>query len=335
MTDSIAEADGQSPDFNVDTLTIARRNFLSAAMLGGALLTTGCGSGTLPARRKTAVSGSVEGTTLAATKSGYAPVNGLRMYYEVYGAGRPVVLLHGAFTGIEGSFAQLIPVLARSHQVVALESQGHGRTADIPDRPLTYEQMSDDVAAAIAHLGLQTPDIYGYSMGALTGLQLAIRHPASIRKMTLAAATFRTSGWHPELMTAERTMTGKAMRETPYYKDYARLAPDASRWDALTDKIRVLDTQTPQDWPEASIRAIRAPTLLIYGDSDAVRLEHAVELFRLLGGGVAGDLVPMPASRLAVLAGCNHEGLIGRGPEIGAMVNAFLDAVPPAAKGSA
>jgi pimeloyl-ACP methyl ester carboxylesterase len=255
------------------------------------------------------------------------------MYYEVYGTGRPIVLLHGAFTGIQGSFAQLIPVLARSHQVVALESQGHGRTADIADRPLTYEQMADDAAAAIAHLGLRAPDIYGYSMGALTGLQLAIRHPDTVRKIALAAATFRNSGWHPELMAAERTMTGTALRETPYYKDYARLAPDASRWDALTDKIRVLDTRTPQDWPEASVRAIRAPTLLIYGDSDAVRLEHAVELFRLLGGGVAGDLVPMPASRLAVLPGCNHEGLIGRGAEIGAMVNAFLDADPPAARG--
>jgi pimeloyl-ACP methyl ester carboxylesterase len=330
MTDAIAGPDTALLQFDPGRSSVGRRQFLSAAVLGGVLLTTGCGSAAQGSSDKTAVPAPADARPLAATRTGYAPVNGLRMYYEVYGTGRPVVLLHGAFTGIQGSFASMIPVLARTHQVVAIESQGHGRTADIPDRPLTYEQMADDTAAAIAHLGLRTPDIYGYSMGAGTGLQLAIRHPGSIRKMVLATAAFRNSGWHPELMAAERGMTGAALRETPFYKEYVSLAPDPSRWDSLTNKIKVLDTQRPQDWPEASIRGIRAPTLLICGDADAVRLEHTVELFRLFGGGVPGDLQPMPASQLAVLPGCNHLGIIERGAEIGRMASAFFDAAPPA-----
>jgi pimeloyl-ACP methyl ester carboxylesterase len=264
-------------------------------------------------------------------RSGYAPVNGLQMYYEVHGEGGvPLVLLHGAFSNIETDFAQLLPLLARSRQVIAVEQQGHGRTADI-DRALSYEQMADDTAALLRSLGVEQADVFGYSFGGAVGLQLAVRRPELVRKLIAAGGTsYSPEGLHPEMTFGSESMTAEtlaqAMAETPWRQTYDRIAPNPDGWLALTEKKLAMDRDW-QGWDPAMIQAIQVPVMIVIGDSDIVRPEHAVEFFRLLGGGVPGDLTGLPRARLAVLPGTTHVTLVWEHPEwLATMVDAFLAA---------
>jgi pimeloyl-ACP methyl ester carboxylesterase len=262
---------------------------------------------------------------------GYAPVNGLEMYYEIHGQGAPLVLLPGAYMTID-AMGPLLPGLAETRQVIAVEQQGHGRTADV-DRPLTYEQMADDTAALVRHLELESVDLFGYSMGGGIALQLALRHPELVRKLVLASVSFRHDGMHAEALEMFPTITPELFAGSPIEAEYLRLAPNPDDFPKLVEKLTKLDS-TPYAWPEEDIRAIAAPTLIVLGDSDGIRLEHAVELFRLRGGGVMGDLAGMPASQLAVLPGTSHFvppgfGLIDRADWLLAMVPPFLDAPMP------
>jgi pimeloyl-ACP methyl ester carboxylesterase len=263
-------------------------------------------------------------------RSGYAPVNGLAMYYEIHGAGQPLVLLHGAFSAIGTSFGALLPGLARTRQVIAFDLQAHGRTADI-DRPLSLEQMADDVAAALHHLGIAQADIFGYSMGAGVALQVTLRHPEVVRKLVFASATFNMSGVHPGLMEGMADMTPDMMVGSPWHDEYLRVAPHPDGFGRLFAKKTEMDRGI-QDVPAEAIAAIRAPALLIIGDSDLVRPEHAVEMFRLLGGGVFGDMAGLPHSQLAVLPGTTHVTVVSRVDLLLAIIPAFLDAPMPAAK---
>ena len=262
-------------------------------------------------------------------ETGYAPVNGLNMYYEVHGQGRPLVLLHGAYMTID-LMGPLLAGLAEMRQVIAFEAQGHGRTADI-DRPITYEQMADDAGALIRHLGLDSADVFGYSMGGGTALQLAIRHPALVRRLVLASTTFSSDGMPAVALEMFPTITPEMFAGSPIEEAYLRLAPNPGDFPKLVEKLTKLDT-TDFAIPEEDIRAITAPTLMVLGDSDGVRLEHAVEFFRLRGGGVMGDLQGMPESQLAVLPATSHfvppgSGLLDRADWLLAMVRPFLD--PP------
>lgn len=261
--------------------------------------------------------------------SGYAPVNGLEMYYEIHGAGQPLVLLHGAFSAIGTSFGALLPGLAQSRQVIGLELQAHGRTADI-DRPLSLEQMADDTAAAIQHLGLAPADLFGYSMGAAVALQVVLRHPEVVRKLVFASASFSLSGVHPGLMEGMGNMTPEMMFGSPWHDEYMRIAPDPDHFATFFAKKTEMDRNT-RDVPAEAVAAIKAPTLIIIGDSDLVRPEHAVEMFRLLGGGVFGDLAGLPASQLAVLPGTTHVGVASRADVLLAIIPPFLDAPLPEA----
>jgi pimeloyl-ACP methyl ester carboxylesterase len=263
-------------------------------------------------------------------KSGYAPVNGLQMYYEIHGTGQPLVLLHGAFSGIGTSFGALLPELARSRQVIGLELQAHGRTADI-DRPLSLEQMADDTAAAIRHLGIDRADIFGYSMGAAVALRVVLRHPELVRKLVFASATFNLSGVHPGLMEGLGEMTPDMMFGSPWHDEYMRIAPDPDHFATFFAKKTQMDRNT-RDVPAEAVAAIKAPTLVIIGDSDLVRPEHAVEMFRLLGGGVFGDLAGLPSSQLAVLPGTMHSNLTQRADLLLAIIPPFLDAPMPKAQ---
>jgi pimeloyl-ACP methyl ester carboxylesterase len=227
-------------------------------------------------------------------QTGYAPVNGLRMYYEVFGTGRPLVLLHGAYMTIE-TMGQIVPSLAESRQVITVELQAHGHTADI-DRPLTYEHMADDVAALLRHLGIEQADVFGFSTGGGVALQLAIRHPEVVRKLVVASASYSSDGMHPELLEMTPTITPQAFAGSPIEEAYLRSAPHPEDFPTLVAKMKQMDLK-PFAWPEEDIRGIEAPTLLIIGDSDAIRLEHAVDMFRLLGGGVMGDLTGLPKSQ--------------------------------------
>ncbi len=264
-------------------------------------------------------------------ETGYAPIGDLRMYYEIHGQGAPLVLLHGAYMTID-LMGPLLSGLAQTRQVIAVEQQGHGRTADV-DRPLSYEQMADDTAALIGHLEVGPADVVGYSMGGGVALQLAIRHPDVVRRLVLASATFRSDGFHAVALEMFPSITPAMFAGSPIEEAYLRLAPDPGDFPKLVEKLTRLDT-TDYAWPEEDIRAIAAPTLIIVGDSDGVRLEHAVKLFELLGGGVMGDLAGMPASQLAVLPGTSHfvppgNGLLDRADWLLSMIAPFLDARSP------
>ena len=259
-------------------------------------------------------------------ETGYARFGDLEMYYEVHGSGPPLLLAHGAHMTVD-AMAPLTTRLAEHRRVVAVELEGHGRTADA-DRPLTYEQMADDTAALARHLELGEADFVGFSMGAAVGLQLAIRHPDLVRRLVAASASFASDGMHAAALELFASITPEMLAGTPMETEYLRLAPNPGDFPVLVKKLETL-LSTPFAWPE--VREITAPTMIIVGDSDVVRLEHAVELFGLLGGGVPGDLSGLPRSQLAVLPGTAHytpgAGVMDRVDWMMAMMLPFLD--PP------
>jgi pimeloyl-ACP methyl ester carboxylesterase len=269
----------------------------------------------------------------APAKGDYAEVNGLEMYYEVHGTGRPLVVLHGAYMTI-GAMGAIVPGLAETRQVIAVELQGHGHTADA-DRPITYEQMADDTAALLGHLGIGQADVFGYSMGGGVALQLAIRDPGLVRKLVAASASYTSDGMQPELHGMVPSITPEMFAGSPIEAAYLEVAPNLEDFPRLVEKLKRLD-MTPFGWPAEDIRGIKAPTLIVIGDSDAIRLEHAVEMFRLLGSGAMGDLAGLPNSRLAVLPGTAHfvppgNGVLNRAEWLLAMTVEFLDAPLPEA----
>jgi pimeloyl-ACP methyl ester carboxylesterase len=257
----------------------------------------------------------------------HAPVNDLRMYYEVHGEGPPLILLHGAYMTAE-MMGPLASGLAGLRQVIVPEMQAHGRTGDVAERPLSYEQMGDDTAALIRHLDLGQADVVGYSMGGGAALQLAIRHPELVRRLVVASAGFRYDAMPAEAIAMFPSITPEMFAGSPMETEYLRLAPNPDDFPKLVEKLKTLDT-TDFAWPEEDIRGIAAPTLIVLGDSDGVRLEHAVEMFKLRGGGVMGDLSGMPESQLAVLPGTSHfvppgSGLLDRAEWLLAMIPPFL-----------
>jgi pimeloyl-ACP methyl ester carboxylesterase len=301
-----------------------RRAFVAMAAAAGTALVAPVQS-FAQARANAATPMTGTGTT---PQSGYAPVNGLRMYYEIHGSGEPLVLLHGSFGAID-LWRPILTTLAETHQVIAVELQGHGHTADILDRPLSYEQMADDVAALMEHLGIVHADGVGYSMGGTTGLQLAIRHPDRVRKLVAVSPNYRSDGYYPELLAGLQQMTLEIFAGTPEEAAYLRHAPHPEDFPVLVEKLKVL----PQAFafPDEDVAAITAPTLVVLGDSDIVRPEHAVALFRLLGGGVPSDLTgSLPSSQLAILPGTTHRSIVGeRADQLLAVVAPFLAAPMP------
>jgi pimeloyl-ACP methyl ester carboxylesterase len=255
--------------------------------------------------------------------NGYAPVNGLEMYYEIHGTGRPLVLLHGGISGIGSSFGDILPLLAKSRQVIALELQGHARTADI-DRPLRYQTLADDVIALLRHLSVESADFFGYSVGSGVAIELALRAPERVRKIVLASVSYSTAGLHPGVLDGIDLLTEENLVGTPWEDEYLRVAPDPQHWPSLLEKVQDLD-RTWQGWPARVIGSITAPVLVVIGDSDIVTPEHAVQMFRLFGGGVIGDRPEgLPASQLAVLPGTAHTGMPGRAEWLAPMIDAFL-----------
>ncbi len=255
----------------------------------------------------------------------YVSVNGLSMYYEIHGEGQPLVLLHGAFSAIGTSFGKILPGLAKTRQVVAFELQGHGRTADI-DRPLSIEGMMEDVAAALPQLGIKQADVLGYSSGGSVALHFTLRHPEMLRKLILMSVSYTLGGLHPGLMEGMGEMKPEMMYGSPWHDEYMRLAPRPEDFNRLFEKKTQMDKQI-KDFPEEAIRGIKAPALLVIGDSDLIRPEHAVEFFRLLGGGVFGDTpAGLPNSQLAILPGTSHVSIVDRAELLVPIINSFLDA---------
>jgi pimeloyl-ACP methyl ester carboxylesterase len=258
------------------------------------------------------------------TKTGYAPVNGLKMYYEIHGSGKPLVLLHGAFNTINMAFGMLIPELSKSRQVIAVEMQGHGRTADI-DRPFSFESMADDVAALLKYLKKDSADIFGYSMGGGVAWQLAIRHPGLVRKLVIASAVYKYEGWTPETRSILPILTPEMFEGTPIKTEYDNLAPDKKHWTQFINKMKQFVT-TPYDFNAEKIRAIKSPTLIISGDGDGVLPEHAVEMFRLRNGKYMVDFGPAPVTQLAIFPGTSHIFVMMHPEWLLSMIQPFLDA---------
>jgi pimeloyl-ACP methyl ester carboxylesterase len=256
---------------------------------------------------------------------GYGSVNGLEMYYAIHGSGKPLVLLHGALSTIATDFGNLLPRLAKDRQVIGVEQQAHGHTADI-DRPLSYEQMAEDTVALVRQLGIDKADFFGYSMGGGIALQIALRHSDLVRKFVFAGgASYSLAGLYPEMLAGIAQLQPEHLMGTPWQRAYASTAPRPDDWPTLVTKMRDLDLAWA-GWSAESVRSITAPALLVIGDSDVVRPEHAAEMFRLLGGGVEGDTGGLPASQLAVLPGTSHTAVVHRVEWLLSMVTAFLDA---------
>jgi pimeloyl-ACP methyl ester carboxylesterase len=255
--------------------------------------------------------------------SGHFDVGELELYCERHGDGPPLVLLHGAFGTIESCFAELLPLLARDFEVIAVELQGHGRTRDI-DRPLSYKAMADDAAALLEALEIPRADFVGYSLGGAVGLQLALDRPALVDRLVFAGgAAFDSNGEHPELHAAFESFDPHELDGSRWHEAYRRVAPDPDAWISLVIKMNELD-RAGTSWPRDRLAALELPTLLINGDADIVTPEHTVEMFRLLGGGVPGDLVGIPRARLALLPGTTHEGLLERVEWLHSMTIEFL-----------
>jgi pimeloyl-ACP methyl ester carboxylesterase len=244
--------------------------------------------------------GSLMGVTTTAPNTAppgqYADVNGLRLYYEVHGEGRPLVLLHGGMQTIDLSFGDLIPLLAGSHQLIAVELQGHGRTADV-ERDPTYPAMADDVVALLDHLGLERADVLGFSLGGLVTLELGMRHPGRVDRLVVAAAHYLPEGYHdlsdPESVRLPTPAEFAQMREA-----YERVAPDPGHFEAILERLNVLVHGHP-GWTAAELGTIEAPVLLVIGDTDFVRIEHAAEMLELI-----------PHAQLAVLPATRHTEVV-------------------------
>lgn len=252
------------------------------------------------------------------TKGSYASVNGLKMYYEIHGSGQPLVLLHGGGSTIETSFGAVLPSFAKTRKVIAFEQQGHGHTADV-DRPFSFEQSADDAATLLRYLKIEKADFFGYSNGGSIALQVAIRHPNLVRKLIVASAMYKRDGLYPEFWEMMKHATPEGM-PAELREAYLRVAPHPEQFRNFSDKgvKRMLEFK---DWRPEDIQSIDAPTLIMIGDADIVRPEHAVEMFRLL-----------PHARLAVLPLTDHMTLVKRADWQVSMIEAFLDAAMPEQK---
>src|SRR5258708_23241873 len=265
-------------------------------------------------------------TTIAA-KTGYAPPNGLSLYYEIHGTGEPLILLHGGLGATE-MFGEILPLLSGTRQVIAVDLQAHGRTADI-DRPMSFEAMADDIAALMKYLSIEKADLMGYSLGGGVALHTAIRHPDMVNKLVLVSIAFRLDGWYPEIvagMAQVGAASAEPMKQTPMYQLFARIAPRPADWPVLLTKIGDLLRQD-YDWSK-EVAAIKAPTLLVFGDADAIRTAHAVQFFELFGGGKKDggwDGSGISNARLAILPGLTHYTIFSS-PALASAVTPFLDA---------
>ena len=261
-------------------------------------------------------------------KTGYADINGLHLYYEIHGSGRPLILLHGGFGSVE-SFGSSIELLARTRQVIGVDLQGHGRTGDI-DRPLSSDALGDDVAALITHLGFEKADVLGYSFGGGAARQAAIRHPERIRKLVLVSTPFARDGWFPEARAAFDAFgphLAPMLKQSPVYALYEKIAPRPQDFERVVEKMGTL---MRQDFDcTASIDDKKfPPTLIVVGDADALRPAHVIEMFAKLGGGLRDPgwdgSAGRSASRLAIRPGVTHYDIV-QSPALLAALEPFLD----------
>lgn len=254
--------------------------------------------------------------------SGYAPVNGIKVYYEVYGEGKPLVLLHGAFYTIEMNWAQLIPELSKTRKVIAIEMQGHGHSP-FSERKLDFPTLASDVEGVMNYLKVDSADVAGYSMGGSVAYQLTIQSPKRVKKLVIISSTYKSGGWLPQVTTAFKGLKPEFLSNTPLQTGYDAVAPDKTKWTKFLEQMLAF-VATPFDMGDANIAKITSPVLIISGDNDGLDKIELMKTYQLLGGGIAADMAPMPKSHLAIVPAQSHVGLMMQTKTILAYLDEFL-----------
>jgi pimeloyl-ACP methyl ester carboxylesterase len=255
-------------------------------------------------------------------ESGYVPVNGIKVYYEVHGEGKPVVLLHGAFMTIELNWGQLIPELSKSRKVIAIELQGHGRTP-FSDRKLDFATLASDVEGVMNHLKVDSADIAGYSMGGYVAYQLAIQSPKRVRKLVIISSTYKSSGWMPIVTNGFKNMKPELFANTPMKSAYDAVAPDKTKWTKFLEHM-IAFAGVPFNLGETNVAKIASPVLLLAGDNDGLDKIELIKTYQLLGGAVCADFGAMPKSQLAIVPSQGHVSLMMQTKTISSYLEGFL-----------
>ena len=312
-----------------------RSLMVRVAVLGvAAIALAGCDS-RVSTKGEQALDDPTKKSKVAPTRTGYATVNGARFYYHIYGdlnsQQTPLLVLHGSYMSSD-AMAPLIRPFGGSRPVIAFDARGHGRTGDLPGG-ITYEQMADDAAGVLDALKVRSADVLGYSMGGITAIKMAVRHPNKVGKQVILSGTYTRAGWYPEVNDAIAHVTPDALAGTPLEAEYKRMSPTPDAFPVLVNKLRTLDASN-YDSAEDAVRRIDDKTMIVVGDADGVELEHAIELFKLRGGGdkkvaVQGFMTEAPRARLAILPGTSHIGIMANADLIAQVAIPFLDDSKP------
>jgi pimeloyl-ACP methyl ester carboxylesterase len=260
--------------------------------------------------------------TTKPVNTGYAPVNGIKVYYEVYGEGKPVILLHGAFYSINMNWGQLIPELSKTRKVIAIEMQGHGHTP-YSDRKLDIKTLAKDVEKLMDYLKIDSADIAGYSMGGTVAYQFAVQSPERLRKLVIISSTYKSSGWLPIGNKAFKDFKPELFDDTPMKMEYDSIAPDKNNWRKFVTQM-IEHSGKKFNIGDANIAKITAPVLIIAGDNDGTDKIELMKTYRLLGGGVFADMQAMPKSQLAIVPSQGHVSLMMQTNTILIYLNDFL-----------
>lgn len=259
---------------------------------------------------------------LTPVSSGYAQVIGNKVYYEVYGTGDPIVLLHGAYMTINANWSQLIPILSKTRKIIALEMDGHGHTP-LSQRPFSYQTFAGDVASVLKYLKIDSADILGFSYGGTIAYQFAIQQPAMTKKLIIISSTYKSGGWLQIMYTMLAGAKPEAFDNSPIHTEYMKAAPDTSNWHKFIATMLKFSAEK-FNLGDDKIKNIKAPVLLIMGDNDGTDKKVLGETYSLLGGNVFGDVVGIPRSQLAILPAKGHGTLIMDTQSIAALIGSFI-----------
>jgi len=262
------------------------------------------------------------GQQIKPSNSGYAPVNGIKVYYEVYGEGKPIILLHGAFYTIEMNWGQLIPELSKTRKVIAIEMQGHGHTP-FSDRKLSITTLASDVEKVMDYLKIDSADVAGFSMGGSVAYQFAVQSPKRLRKLVIISSTYKTNGWLPIVNSGFENFKPEFFDNTPIKAAYDAVSPDKTKWRKFLEQMFAF-AKVPFNVGDSNIAKISAPVLIISGDNDGLDKIELAKTYQLFGGGVSADLGPMPKSHLAIVPSQGHVSLMMQTKTILDYLNDFL-----------
>lgn len=262
------------------------------------------------------------GQQIKPAESGYAPVNGIEVYYEVYGEGKPLVLLHGAFYTIELNWGQLIPELSKTRKIIAIEFQGHGHSP-YSDRKLDIVTLARDVEGVMNYLKIDSADVAGYSMGGSVAYQFAVLSPKRLNRLVIISSTYKTDGWLPITAAGLKNLKPELFDNTPMKAAYDAVAPDKTKWPNFVKQM-IDFAKVPFNCGDSNIAKITAPVLIISGDNDGTDKSELMKTYQLLGGGVAADLQPMPKSHLAIVPSQSHVSLMTQTKTISGYLDDFL-----------